>query len=87
LRDQLVEYRERQGELHAQLVTLKMVKTSGPLMASLKQKLMEMSDAIQKATIDIVNAQEAIMLTRVKFENQIAELHLDEPKMPLARGK
>ena len=87
LRDQLVEYRERQGELHAQLVTLKMVKTSGPLMASLKQKLMEVSDAIQKATVAIVDAQEQIMLTRVKFENQIAELHLDEPRMPLARDR
>jgi hypothetical protein len=87
LRDQLVEYRERQGELHGQLVTLKMVKTSGPLMASLRQKLMEVSDAIQKATVAIVDAQEQIMLTRVKFENQIAELHLDEPKMPLARDR
>jgi len=87
LRDQLVEYRERQGELHGQLVTLKMVKTSGPLMASLKQKLMEVSDAIQKATVAIVDAQEQIMLTRVKFENQVAELHLDDPKLPLATRK
>ena len=29
LRDQLDEYRAREGELHAQLVTLKMVKTGG----------------------------------------------------------
>ncbi len=76
LRDQLAEYRAREGELHAQLVTLKMVKTGGDLMQSLRQKLAEVSDRVQKTTIDIVDAQEQVMLTRVKFENQLAELHM-----------
>ena len=76
LRDQLAEYRAREGELHAQLVTLKMVKTGGDLMTSLRQKLVEVSDRVQKATIEIVDAQEQMMLTKVKFENQLAELHM-----------
>ncbi|HSN25142.1 MAG TPA: carboxypeptidase regulatory-like domain-containing protein [Kofleriaceae bacterium] len=76
LRDQLAEYRAREGELHAQLVTLKMVKTGGDLMQSLRQKLAEVSDRVQKTTIEIVDAQEQVMLTRVKFENQLAELHM-----------
>lgn len=76
LRDQLAEYRAREGELHAQLVTLKMVKTGGDLMLSLRQKLVEVSDRVQKTTIEIVEAQEQVMLTRVKFENELAELHM-----------
>jgi hypothetical protein len=88
LRDQLAEYRAREGELHAQLVTLKMVKTGGDLMLSLRQKLNEVSDRVQKTTIAIVDAQEQVMLTKVKFENQLAELHLDDAtRTPVARGR
>ncbi len=78
LRDQLVEYRSRSGELHAQLVTLKAVKTGGELMMTLKTKLSEMSDRTQKATIALVEAQEKLMLQRVKFQNQLAELRLTD---------
>ena len=78
LRDQLVEYRSRSGELHAQLVTLRAVKTSGELMQTLKTKLGEMSDRTQKATIALVEAQEKVMLQRVKFQNQLAELKLTD---------
>jgi len=78
LRDQLAEYRSRSGELHAQIVTLKVVKTGGDLMNSLKTKLAEMSDRVQKTTIAIVDAQEKLMLTRVRFQNQLAELKLTD---------
>ena len=33
---------------------------------------------MQKATIAIVDTQEQLMLTRVKFQNQLAELHLND---------
>ena len=78
MHDQLAEYRERSGELHAQLVTLKMVKTGGDLMSALRGKLAETSDKIQKLTIGVVDAQESLMLTKVKFQNQLAELHLTD---------
>ena len=78
LRDQLAEYRTRAGELHGQLVTLKLVKTSGPLMAELKNRLADTSERMQKATIAIVDAQEQLMLARVKFQNQLADLHLTD---------
>jgi hypothetical protein len=88
LRDELAEYKAREGELHAQLVTLKMVKTGGDLMASLRGKLIETSDAVQKTTVAIVDAEEQVMLTKVKFQNQLAELHLDDAlRTPLARGR
>lgn len=78
LRDQLAEYRQRSGELHGQLVTLKLVKTSGDLMAALRARLAETTDRMQKATIAIVDAQEQLMLTRVKFQNQLADLRLTD---------
>ncbi|HEX7703230.1 MAG TPA: carboxypeptidase regulatory-like domain-containing protein [Kofleriaceae bacterium] len=78
MHEQLGEYRERSGELHAQLVTLKMVKTGGDLMLALRNKLAETSDKQQKLTISIVDAQEALMLTKVKFQNELAELHLTD---------
>jgi hypothetical protein len=76
LRDQLGEYRQRSGELHAQVVTLKAVRTGGELMTQLKARLADMSDRMQKATIAIVDAQEKLMLARVKFQNQLADLRL-----------
>ncbi len=78
IRDQLGEYRARSGELHAQIVTLKAVRTGGELMTALKSKLEEVSGKIQKLTIAVVDAQEQLMLTRVKFQNQLADLHLSD---------
>jgi hypothetical protein len=84
LREQLAEYRSRSGELNAQLVTLKAVRTSGELMATLRAKLAEMSERVQKTTIEIVEAQEKLMLSRVKFQNQLAELKLTDATKPPA---
>ena len=78
LREQIGEYRARAGELHAQIVTLKAVKSGGDLMQSLRGKLDETSDRIQKLTIAIVDTQEQLMLARVKFQNQLAELKLED---------
>ena len=78
LRDQLGEYRQRSAELHAQIMTLKMVRTSGSLMAELKSKLADTSERMQKTTITIVDTQEELMLMKVKFQNQLAELHLTD---------
>jgi hypothetical protein len=85
LRDQLVEYRQRSGELHGQLVSLKLVRTSGDLMEALRAKLRETSERIQKATIAVVDTQEQLMLTRVKFQNQLAELHLADATKSISR--
>jgi hypothetical protein len=78
MRDELTDYRERAAELHAQLVTLKAVRTGGDLMSSLRAKLAEISGRQQKLTIDIVDAQEQLMLSRVRFQNELVELHLTD---------
>ncbi len=82
LHDQEVEYRTRMDELHNQLFTLKAVRTAGPLMASLQQKLIEVSDRLSKATLDVVAAQETLMVTKVHFEDSVADLTLEPSAAP-----
>jgi len=77
--EQMGEYRQRMDELHAQLVTLKAVKTAGPLMAHLEKKLQEVSEKLSKATVDVVSLQEKQMVARVQFQTGIGDLSL-EPK-------
>ena len=51
-------------------------------MQTLRTKLAEMSERAQKTTIAIVDAQEQLMLTRVKFQNQLAELRITDTTAP-----
>jgi hypothetical protein len=76
------EYRTRMVELHAQIVTLKLVKTAGPLMQSLEKKLQEVSDKLSKATIDLVALQEKLMVARIRFQDGVADLSLDTKEGP-----
>lgn len=84
MREQMDEYRARMDELHVQLVSLKAVKTAGPLMQSLEKKLDEVSEKLSKATVDLVGEQEKLMVAKIKFQDGVAELSLapkkDEPK-------
>jgi hypothetical protein len=85
VRDQISEFRMRSGELHAQIAALRAVRTGGELMATLRTRLTEVSDRIQKSTIEIVDLQEQIMLARVKFQNQLADLRLSDATRPVSR--
>jgi hypothetical protein len=78
LRRQRDEYRERSDELHNQIVTLQLVKTGGELMTHLKDKMRDVSDRVQKATIGIVDAEEQMMLARVKLQDALAEMTLPD---------
>jgi len=78
LHRRLGDYRERMDELHAQIMTLTAVKTGGDLMSHLKDKMKEISDRVQKSTIEVVDTEEKIMLTRVQFQDAIAELTLPD---------
>ncbi len=84
-KDTIEEYRRRMDELHAQVLTLKAVKTAGPLMKSLEQKLDEISDRLQKATVDLVGYQEKLMVTRIKLQDGVAELSLDAAETPAGK--
>ncbi len=71
LRSQQLTYDERARELHAQLLTLKAVKTAGPLMTELSAKLRELTDLSQRATLMIVAAQDRLAIARAQ---QVAQL-------------
>lgn len=78
--EQMAEYRQRMDELHAQIFTLKAVKTAGPLMSHLEKKLVEMSEKLSQATVDVVALQEKQMVARVAFQSGVGELTLEEDK-------
>ncbi|MGC4066663.1 MAG: hypothetical protein QM784_18915 [Polyangiaceae bacterium] len=69
------EYRTRMDELHAQIVTLRAVKTtSGLLLGNLEKKLSEISDKLSKATALVVGLQEQAMVTKIRFQDGVSEL-------------
>lgn len=90
LRRGLAEYRIRMDELHGQILTLKAVKSAGDLLKHLEAKMKDISKLVQKATIEVVDTDERIMLAKVKFQDQLAELTLPdvlEPVNPPATAK
>jgi hypothetical protein len=80
LRQRLGDYRVRMDELHVQLVTLQAVKTGEDLMRNLKAKMKDISNRVQKTTIALVDNEEKVMLSRVKFQDQLAELRLPDAR-------
>ncbi len=76
LRERVAEYRTRVDELHGQILSLKAAKAGGELMRHLQKKMEEVSSRIQKATIDIVDHQQKVMLARIRFQDGVAELSL-----------
>ncbi|HEU4732363.1 MAG TPA: OmpA family protein [Kofleriaceae bacterium] len=85
MRRRLGDYRRRMDELHGQIVTLQAVKTGGDLMGHLKTKMKEISDRVQRTTIQIVDQEEKIMLAKVQFKDALADLVL--PDAGAASGK
>ena len=57
-REQMQAYRTRMDELHAQIVTLRMVKTGKGLMRNLEKKLQDVSDKLSQSTIDLAGLEE-----------------------------
>jgi hypothetical protein len=85
VREQQGEYKARMDELHAQIFTLKAVKTAGPMMTSLEKKLMEMSDRVSKTTMELVGLEERLMVAKIKFQDGIAELSLEKSEAPVVK--
>jgi hypothetical protein len=77
LRQRGEEYRQRNDELHFQILSLKTVKAKGALMQHLEIKMREISQRLQANTIAIVDHQEKVMVARVRFQEGLAELSLD----------
>ncbi len=78
MREQQSEYRTRQDELHAQIFSLRLVKTGDPLMRDLEKKLQEVNERLTRSTIELVNTQEELMLAKIRLQDAISELSLDK---------
>jgi hypothetical protein len=84
LRERAVEYRERMDELHEQILSLKKVKSAASLQKNLTDKMKDISNRVQQTTIDIVDNQEKLMLAKVRFQDQLAEMTLPDVAANLA---
>ncbi|HEY4239384.1 MAG TPA: hypothetical protein VGM88_06185 [Kofleriaceae bacterium] len=80
-RDQLRELDARATELRDQVVALQKVKAGGTLADALRARLGELADRQQKATLAVVDAQQALMLARIKFQNLLADLSLPDVRV------
>src|SRR5262249_31191826 len=78
VRDQMSAYRTRMDELHAQVVSLRLVRTGAALMRNLERKLGDVSDKLSQATVDFAALEEKAMLLRVHFQDGVAELSLEK---------
>jgi hypothetical protein len=76
LRERMGDYRIRMDELHIQIVSLKAVRSGGTLLKHLQVKMKDISNRVHQATIDLDEHQEKLMLTRIKFQDAVAELSL-----------
>jgi len=86
-------YRDRVDELNVQLVSLRKVTQAQVLSRSLAQKMDEISQRLQKLTLQIADIDGQILAQRVTLEDRLAELTLGkssalaandaQPKAPL----
>ncbi|MFZ5891066.1 MAG: DUF4139 domain-containing protein [Myxococcota bacterium] len=72
-------YRERIDELNTQLVSLRKVPQAQVLSRNLAQKMDEISQRLQKLTIQMADFDGQILAERVKLEDRLAELTLTKP--------
>jgi hypothetical protein len=80
-------YRERIEELNAQLVSLRKVPQAQALSKNLAQKMDEISQRLQKLTIQMADFDGQILAERVKLEDRLAELTLAKPVAAVAANR
>ena len=73
-------YRERIEEINAQLVSLRKVTQASELSRHLAKKMEEMSQRLQRATIDAADLEAQRLTERVAMEDQLSELTLEKRK-------
>ena len=71
-------YRERIEEINTQLVSLRRVPQASELSRHLAKKMEELSQRLQKSTIDSADLEAKRLTERVAMEDQLAELTLEK---------
>lgn len=83
-RAKMNEFRTRKSELSAQITRLEQTRAGDALRKHLVSKLVDLEKRLQDATLAVVKHQEGLMLSRIRFQDAVAELTLGE-KTRLAR--
>lgn len=83
-RAKMAEFRTRKNELSAQVTRLEQTRAGDALRKHLVKKLVDLEKRLQDATMAVVKHQEGLMLSRIRFQDAVAELTLRE-KTKLAR--
>jgi hypothetical protein len=74
---QVEMYRARVDELNSQLVTLRRVPQAAELSRNLAKKMAEISERLQKSTLDAASVEGERLTRRVALEDRLAELTLE----------
>jgi len=74
---QIEMYRTRVDELNAQLVTLRKVPQAADLSRNLAKKMAEISEKLQRSTLDAASVEGQRLTRRVALEDRMAELTLE----------
>src|SRR3954453_18686623 len=74
-------------ELHGQILSLREVRTGATLLNALEKKMKDISDKVSNATIAMVDLQEKLMISRVHFQDAVAELSLEPTPGAAAPGR
>jgi hypothetical protein len=80
LAEQMAVYRTRVDELNVQLVTLRKLPQGARLRRHLSDKMEEISDKLQDATMESADLRAQLMTERIELQDAVAELTLRAPK-------
>jgi hypothetical protein len=84
---QVEMYRGRVDELNNQLVTLRRVPQAAELSRNLAKKMAEISERLQKATLDAAGVEGERLTRRVALEDRLAELTLESRREQAVANK
>ncbi|HZO16420.1 MAG TPA: hypothetical protein VFB62_24265, partial [Polyangiaceae bacterium] len=82
LEEQMGVYRTRIDEINFQLVTLNKVPQADRLKRHLTEKMEEISDKLQAATMEVSELKGRLMTARIELQDKLAELTLSKPGQP-----
>jgi hypothetical protein len=85
IQTQIEMYRGRVEDLNSQLVTLRKVPQAQELSRNLAKKMNEISDKLQKATLDAAGVEGERLTRRVALEDRLAELTLESRRQVASR--
>ena len=69
---------QRVDEINIQLVTLRKVPQAARLRRHLAKKMEEISERLQKSTIEMTDLKGQLMTLRIDLQDKLAELHLEK---------